>query len=48
MTTAMESRVNEIGTITVGGDPIPSIGMVGTFAALTAGLVLAIRRDREE
>ena len=44
----MELGVDENGTITDGGDPIPSIGMTGTFAALSAGLFFAIRREDEE
>ncbi len=44
----MELGVDENGTITDGGDPIPSIGMAGTFAALSAGLFFAIRREDEE
>ena len=44
----MELGVDENGTITDGGDPLPSVGMIGTFAALGAGLLVAIRRESEE
>ena len=44
----MELGVDENGTITDGGDPIPSIGMIGTAVAISAGFFIAIRREDEE
>jgi len=44
----MELSVDENGTITDGGTPIPSIGMVGTAVAISAGFFIAIRREDEE
>ena len=44
----MELGIDENGTITDGGDPIPSIGMIGTAVAISAGFFIAIRREDEE
>ena len=44
----MELGVDENGTITDGGDPIPSIGMIGTAVAISAGFFIALRREDEE
>ena len=44
----MELTTGGNGTIDSDGDSIPSIGMVGTVVAISAGFFLAIRREDEE
>ena len=44
----MELSIDGNGTIEADGDSIPSIGMVGTVVAISAGFFLAIRREDEE
>ena len=44
----MELSIGGNGTIEADGDSIPSIGMVGTVVAISAGFFLAIRREDEE
>jgi hypothetical protein len=44
----IELSVDENGTIEENGNVIPSIGMVGTVVAISAGFFIAIRREDEE
>jgi hypothetical protein len=44
----LEITVDENGTIGVASDSIPALGMVGTAAAISLGLFIAIRREGEE
>ena len=44
----IELSVDENGTISGDGNVIPSIGMVGTVVAISAGFFIAIRREDEE
>ncbi len=44
----MELIVDENGTISDANGTVPSIGMLGTIAALSAGLIVSIRRDDEQ
>ena len=44
----IELTVDGNGTIVEDGTPIPSIGMVGTAVAISAGFFIAIRREDEE
>ena len=44
----IELSVDENGTISGDGNAIPSIGMVGTAVAISAGFFIAIRREDEE
>ncbi len=44
----IELSVDENGTISGDGNAIPSIGMVGTVVAISAGFFIAIRREDEE
>ena len=44
----VELTVDENGTISGDGNAIPSIGMVGTAVAISAGFFIAIRREDEE
>ncbi|MBT5391088.1 MAG: hypothetical protein HOL22_01950, partial [Euryarchaeota archaeon] len=44
----MELNTGGNGTIDSDGDSIPSIGMVGTVVAISAGFFLTIRREDEE
>ena len=44
----MEVTTGGNGTIDSDGDSIPSIGMVGTVVAISAGFLISIRREDEE
>ena len=45
---SLEITVDENGTIEVDGDSIPALSMFGTIAAISVGLLIAIRREDEE
>jgi hypothetical protein len=44
----VSTQSTDNGTIEENGNAIPSIGMVGTVVAISAGFFIAIRREDEE
>jgi flagellar motor component MotA len=44
----VSTQSTDNGTIEENGNVIPSIGMVGTVVAISAGFFIAIRREDEE